>query len=287
MKYTFINEAIETSNVSPVQQKLFELFIQTITPSLPEQILPEVKMTGPNGKVFALSTNETGDAKIISNQLDVIKTDAIKTSITSEALEDIYATQGENGLKVIANILRGRANDLENKEFQKFLAAKSFQAESPLDLSGLNAASAIFEITRYTAALVQKSNLDLFRTKRAWVVLPYNIAAELMCSNVYSAEQFSYHDSPFHVMSTPMLAVYSHFDPTITKGYLGVNNYEGEANCSAFMGKYAKEVLQTTSSDTNFETFFMYNRFGFVTNPLHDKERPMLWNFDCKSDFVK
>ena len=281
-----INEKLDTSaepNVATIDQNLNlgKLYQQTLLPSMARVLFPELKMFGPSGKVFNIRKKEDAtDIELISSLMDVYPSDPIKTNITREALQDIFAMFGIDGVKSLAKMLRASANEQENKKLIEFLQANSHD-EGTLNLSDpLNAETQMFEITNKVQGLVLKANSVSKRTFRAYAMLPYEYVAPIMTTTQYT---LGVNTSDINELKGVQIGLTKYYMNPIVEDktcYVGLSDKEINIGASAaFFGDYTNDLIEATHPDTGNLSYFIYNRFGLQVSPLHSDENPMMFKF--------
>lgn len=271
------------ADVSGIDTKVLEDVINGLNnPSLPASLLSTIDLNSPKAKLFGLGmSTDRSSLELKSNIIDASDGWKYQSGVTIEAIQDLYAQFGIKGLEMVSGLLRVNANIRENEEFQKFLDLNCVTAPITFDNS-VKGMDLVFELSQFIYSLVQLSNSPLYRAGRAWVVLPYKLASIFAGAAVLGSHtNLTNIQNAYHVLDTPLIKIYSHFNTDITEGYVGVFNPETPHSESAFMGRYQNMIFPATNPDTGNQEVFVVNRFGFAANPLHSTTTPMLWKFDC------
>lgn len=258
-----------------------DIFQQMRIPSLGRQIFSILPIKGPNASIFNLRNKAgTNDVELVKASVAVYPSTAIKTNITSEAVQDIRAMYGKEADPIIGKLLRGLANVEENNKTLEFLDLKSV-AFAALVLTVIkNAETNLFEIGQRVQEIVLKMNTKNLRTYQAFAVLPYNIAASIMALSRYQIANVDDIDhGGLFVAQFGATRYYFNPNPASTTVYVGLMDTSDSSKSSAIFSQYTSDVVESQHPDTGVLSYHIFNRFAITASPLHVATDEMLYKF--------
>ena len=275
-------------NIATTDENLNELnrlFQQSKLPSLGTKIFTLNKMHGPTAAVFSVVT-ENDTVKLKRNEVTVenqfTKNNPIRTSITPEALYDIRSQFNEDGDVLLANYLKGLANDYENTKTLEFLSDNAVQ-ESSISLSDTSPEYVWTTISNHITQLILKMNSKNIRTYEAFVVLPYAYASSIMSlyGDLHNSE-LADKDRLF-VGRSGLTEWYINPDPNDTTTiYVGLKDTTNEGRNCAYFSRYTNDISYSMDPESGDVYYFIWDRFALTMNPSHTDENPMLVKFSVE-----
>lgn len=264
---------------------LNKLFQQSKLPSIGKEIFTLNVMHGPTAAVFSVVT-ENNKVKIKRNEVEVINQFSdgapIKTSIKTEALYDIKAQYGEDGTELLANYLKGLANDYENEKTIDFLSDNAVQKDN-LSLTDVSPEYVWQAISNHVTQLILEMNSKNIRTYEAFVVLPYKLGASIMSlyaglDNAELADR-----TRLFVGRSGYTEWYINPDSNDeTTIYVGLKDREGTGKNCAYFSMYTNDITTAVDSESGEPNYFIWDRFALTMNPSHTNDNPMLVKFSVE-----
>lgn len=257
-----------------------EIYHQLASPSLARSVLHVQKLHGPTGALFNIKKKDAEDAiELLRNDVEVYPSEPIKTGITQEVLDDIFAQYGQNGLYNVAVLLRGLANNAENDKLFEWLEDVAVDTSRALTLSNqTNAIDNFYELNQFVSEEVLKMNLAGVRTYRASVILPYKLAASVLGVNgVLSTGNAT--KSEFYVGGTSFVKYFVHTDPAATNGYIILHDEILPTSSAGVISPYQDQLQLVQNSEDGQYNVLIYNRFAIKESPLHTASNPMITKF--------
>lgn len=277
-----INEDAWAENIAVRDENLSinGLYQQCTLPSLGRAIFTVTPIHGPTASLFNVKTKGDGSGiEIVRSEVEVYESPAKRTTITSEALQDIIKQYGEDGLKMIAKYLRSIANDEENQRTVEFLQNNAVSAGS-ISLTEPDSPDSCWrEISMKVQDCVLKMNSLHRRTYQAFVVLPYKYGASIM-SLFADMKNSEYADiNTLFVGSSGLSDWFVNPDNTDTSVYVGLMDKEGMGRGCAVFSPYTDDIVKVSNYKTGVPGYFIYNRYAITMSPLHTNSDPLLMSF--------
>ena len=277
-----LNEELKITDIASVDNKvpLEKVFQQINLPSLGRNIFPVVDMAGPKAGVFNLKTDGT-DLKLVRKDLEVFDSEPIQTKITQEAIQDIENMYGGPGTatQYIAKMLKGLANDQENTKVLAFLKENCAVTDDLALQAAESPETNMFFLIDKIARCTLKINEKFTRSFTTWAVLPQRALGCIMAIFAYQRGMGTEQLSKLFVTDTGSTTFYMNPDSDDTNVYVGIKSVEDPSRSSAFFGSYRSELKWTLDNNSGEKCFWIYNRFGICTSPLHTETDPMLLKF--------
>lgn len=258
-----------------------EMYHQLKTPSLAKSVLYVQRLHGPTGALFNIKKKDDEDEiEIVRSEVEVEASKPIKTQITVEAIEDIKSQFGISGVRSVAIMLRGLANDQENDKLIEWLDEVAVSTTSALTLTNAsNALDNYNELNQFVSRAVLGMNMKGLRTYHASVILPFNMAASSL-GMAGSLNKETADICQFYVGGTGMFDYFVHPDPEATKGYIILHDLIEPTKSAGVFAPYTDDMTSATDFETGEPSYFIYNRFAIEESPLHTDENPMILSFD-------
>lgn len=270
------NIAGSDNNINPDQ-----LFQQTELPSVGRQIFSVAPVTGPTGAVFNLRNKAgTNDFELVRKNVAVYPSESIKTGLTQEAIQDIRAQYGKAAAPIIGTLLRGLANDQENKRTMEFLRANCLLRDELNLTQPRNAETNTFEILQTVSSLVLRANSKNLRTYKAFCVLPYEFSAIFMGLGAYVTSGDDKKEDGMFVSQVGNMRFFMNPDSTDSTAYVGLKDPQNPSKSSAYFSPYMSNVVNALDPVTGQPTYHIYNRFAITASPLHEPGNEMLFKFN-------
>lgn len=280
-----LNENIYAPSIATTDENLSiqGLYQQSKLPSLGRNIFTVIEMHGPTGAIFNIGSTASG-ITILRKDVEVYdyKNPPIKTMITEEAIQDIKSQFGENGLTLVANYLKGIANDDENVKTIAFLKSKSVTT-SNITLSEPTMPDLVWrEISYKVQECVLKMNSQHIRTYNAFVVLPYSLGASIMSvfADLHNSELAD--RTSLFIGKSGLTKWYINPNPTDTEIYVGLKDESGSGRGCAVFSPYVNEISFVNNYESGNHVCFIYNRYAITESPLHSNAEPMMMKFSVE-----
>lgn len=257
------------------------LYQQTATPSLAKTILANKPLAGPTGAIFNIRKKiDADELELLRSNVECFASEPIKTNITTEALQDIKASFGQDGIEAVAVMMRGLANEAENVKLLEFLETNASLDVNTFQLAGTNARDSYFELTQRVSESVLKMNVDAVKTFRASVLLPYKLAASVMG---YTGNTKLPTVTSYYVGGTELHDYYINPDPNAETIYVILHDkYDGSKGAGVY-APYQNLVKLAVDSSNGEYVYFIYNRYALGISPLHTEDAPSIMKFDYYS----
>lgn len=257
------------------------IYQQTKLPSLGRRIFTVTPISGPTGAIFNISSKSDG-IKLLRNEVEVYDypINAPKSKITLEALQDIKSQYGEDGLKLVANFLKGIANDDENANTISFLDANAV-ASSNISLSEPTMPDLVWrEISYKVQQCVLEMNSQHIRTYNAFVVLPYSLGASIMSvfADLHNSELAD--ATSLFIGKSGLTEWYVNPDSSDTNIYVGLMDKLGTGRGCAVFSPFVNEIKFDTDYETGMQVCHIWNRYAITVSPLHTNTEPMIMKFE-------
>ena len=277
-----LNEDQWAQNVACTDENLSinGLYQQASLPSLGRVIFSVIPIHGPTGAIFNIRTKaDNSGIEIVRNEVEVFESPRKRTTITSEALQDVIKQYGEDGLKMIARYLRGISNQDENQKTIDFLKNNAVSAGS-LTLSNPSIPDSCWrEISMKVQDCVLQMNSKNRRTYNAFVVLPYKYGATLMSLFADMANQEFAEIENLFIGSSGLTDWFVNPDNTDENIYVGLMDKQGTGRECAMFSPYTDEITKAYDYETGQNAYFIFNRFAITISPLHTTDNPMIMSF--------
>jgi len=270
-------------NIATTDQNLSvdAMFQQSGLPSLGRQIFSVIPMNGPTAALFNLRKKAaSNDIELIRAEVEVYPSTAIKTNITSEAVQDIRAMYGKRADKIIGDLLRGLANTDENTKTLAFLEAKSLALANLQLTDSANAELNLFEITQRVQETILRMNSKNLRTYEAFAVIPYTGLGGIMALSKYAGSANSSKDSGgLFVTKIGVTSFFFNPNPASTTAYVGLIDKADSSKSSGVFSPYVSQVVESQNPDSGELAYHIFNRFAITASPLHVATDEMFYKF--------
>lgn len=275
-----------------VNDILLSYYMEREIPSIPRDVLNIVKMRGHTNIFFTIKTkSDDSGIEILKQQLKTVDDPPKRTSITLEALHDIFSVHGLDGIKLIANFLRDHANRDENTDFVNFLRTNAVEKD-PITLSDpANTEMVHFEVAKRVQQHIYEMNMKHQRTFEAFAVVPYIQGGAITGINYINS---FVSDQSHKLDNTPIISTYRiareiltdyYINPDMNDNYVYVglrSRLNPSCSCGMF-GSYQETIKSAVAYETAEQKLFLFNRYGFVLNPAHSANDPMIMKFKIKN----
>lgn len=253
------------------------MYQQLATPSLARSVLFDMPLHGPTGALFNMR-KKVDTVELVRSEVEVFPSNPIKTGISVEAMEDMKRQFGVDGVKSVAILLQGLANEDENDKLITFLASKAVAADN-LDLSNSgNAYDNFIEIQQHVSDIVIQMNMKGRRTFKSAVLLPYKLAASIMASSGW-LNKFTSNSNEFYMGGNDLIEYYINPDITATSTFVILKDrYNGSKSAGSY-SSYTNYIQESIDSETGDLNYIIYNRFALGISPLHEVTNPMIMSF--------
>lgn len=257
---------------------LNKLYQQTTMPSLGRSIFGFTKLSGPTGGIFNVKRKGTSnDISLVRQNVSVFPSEAIHTTITFEAIQDLYSQFGIDYVYLVVRMLRGLANDQENEKTLEFLRDQS-KDYGDLQLSdSLNTQTNLFEISQRVGEIISMINNNTFRSFATYAVLPYKaLGAIIGGGNLVGVVD----EQPYGLYAADIALTKYFLNPDVTDEYAYIGILDKDiSRCSAYFSHYTDDILISTDPDNGHRHLHIYNRFAITPSPLHETGNEMLYKF--------
>lgn len=259
------------------------LYQQKATPSIARSMLSNSSLSGPTGALFNLRAKTDGsDAiELLRTDVEVYSSEPIKTNITQEALQDILAMYGQQGLEAVATLLQGLACADENDKFLEFLEDNAVDSDESFQLRALNANDSFFELTKRVSEDVIKMNMDGVKTFRAAVLIPYKLAAVIMG---FGKGKSLPSTGTFYVGGVEMIDFYVNPDVESEDIFVVLSDKYDGSKSGGIYSPYQNFIQKVADPDTGEFVYFIYNRFALGVSPLHVEDNPSIMKINYVSN---
>ena len=262
-----------------------DMFQQTRLPSLPREIGAFVSISGSTGGIFALRNKKDAEGKdlpeleILRQNVAVYPSKPIKTGITQEVVQDLYAMYGKDAYVQICTMLRANANDEENTRCIEFLRNNCVD-RGVLDLENIaNSEKIYFNISEKVNQCILEANSKYIRTFESWVVMPFKYHASVMGLTEYIGGDNQGKHYSLNTTRVGLTRYYINPDPTDENIYVGLKDSKVKSRSSFYFADYTCSITSAIDPKNGQPTYFIFNRFGIQKNPLHNENEPMLFKF--------
>lgn len=261
---------------------LSDLFQQCALPSLARQISAYTKINGVQGGLFALRNKkvngkETPDLEMVRRNITCYPSVPIKTSITQEAIQDLYAMFGKDAYEMIATMLRAQANEQENIRIMEFLRAECVDRGTVQ--RGDNPELDWFFINDKVNQCILEANKKHTRTYEAFVVMPYEYHSPVMAMTEQVGGRNAGQQYSLQTSSVGLTKFYINPEPEDKNFYVGLKDTHVKSRCSITFGDYQCTIQTAVDPETGSPSFFIFDRFAIAANPVHEPDDPMLFKF--------
>ena len=264
--YRFIHEeyapmgGTTTADIANTENSLNEIllsyYMERGIPSIARDALNITNMVGNTNFFFTIQpkSDDTG-IEIVKRGITAQETPVKSVSVTLEALQDLFSVHGLDGIKLIANFLRDKANAEENQTFINFLSSNAL-VKNPLTFTEPQNAELIhFELSKRIQQYVFEMNMKHQRTFEAFAIVPY-----ITCGAISGLD---------------------YINPDINDDYVYValrSRLNPACSCGIF-GAYQESIRTAVAYETAEQKIFLFNRYGIVLNPAHSQNDPMIIKF--------
>jgi hypothetical protein len=255
-------------------------------PSLGRCIFTVTPIHGPTAAIFNVTSTDTGGIKFVRSEVEVYDSKPKKTNITSEAVHDIDTQFGEDGLKNIAKLLKGLANEDENEKTVKFLKDKAVDFGSVEISEPMSPDFTWREISWKTQQCILEMNSKKIRTYNAFVVLPYKYASAIMSVFADLRNSDLADSTSLYVGTSGLTDWFINPDSTDENCYVGLRDIKGTGKGCAVFSPYTNEITSALDPETGSTTMFIWNRFAITISPIHTTDNPMLVKFSVKESKI-
>ncbi len=216
--------------------------------------------------------------ELVRNEVECYPSEAIKTGLTQEAVQDLFAAHGKQAKGIVGKLLRGLANEDENIKTLAFLAAQAKAATGLILTASGNAETVLFEVTKHVQEIVLLINSKNLRSYETSVVLPYKVGASLMALSQYASINA---DESRGLFITQMGQTKYYIHPTANSltGYVILKDTENHSKSSAIFSPYMSNVIEARNPDTGALSYHIFNRYAITASPLHVTDNEMIYSF--------
>ena len=271
-----------------VNDIILSYYMEREVPSIPRDVLNIVKMHGHTNIFFTIKAkSDDSGIEIVKQQLKTVDNPPKRTSITLEALHDIFSVHGLDGIKLVANFLRDHANRDENTDFINFLRTNAVERD-PLTLSEpTNSEMTHFEVAKRVQEHIYEMNLKHQRTFEAFAIVPFHQGGAITGLN-YINSFANFQNNKIDV--APIISTYRiareiltdyYVNPDMNDNYVYVglrSRLNPSCSCGMF-GSYQETIKTAVAYETAEQKLFLFNRYGFVLNPAHSANDPFVIKF--------
>ena len=176
----------------------------------------------------------------------------------------------------------------ETKDFLKYITEQAVDTGTftqPAD-SANNAEVALFSLVKYIGDKVIKINETFFRSYDGFCILPQKYADPILTlSFTYSRwDDSDDKNKPcdYFLGKINNIKFYIHPDPKAEDCVVGIKSKSDKGVSSIIYTPYDVIITKAANSEDGVKTFGVFLRNGFVVNPLHTKEAPLLYKFKIK-----
>ena len=238
-------------------------------------IVTLVQTTPNSPRVRAVTVN---DFALVRNDVNVVESNSIPTSITQETVQDLSSQYGKEAEKIIGKLLRGLANDEENAVTLNFLDGVS-DDYGVLTLTGSNNAELnLFEITQRVHEIILKINNTTMRSFDAFAVVPYIALAGVAGLSNYAGGESEEHG--LFVAKIGKTKFYLNPDVNSSTVYVGIKDRTNPSKSSAVFSPYTSTIVESVDPNDGSLTYNIFNRFAITESPLHVVGNEMLYKFN-------
>ena len=173
-----------TADIANTENSLNEIllsyYMERGIPSIARDALNITNMVGNTNFFFTIQPkSDDSGIEIVKRGITAQETPVKSVSVTLEALHDMFSVHGLDGIKLIANFLRDKANAEENQTFINFLSSNALE-KNPLTFTEPQNAELIhFELSKRIQQYVFEMNMKHQRTFEAFGLGFINIAVGL------------------------------------------------------------------------------------------------------------
>lgn len=276
-----ISEATQSVDIAQTDQNLTvdAMFQQSSLPSLAKQIFSVAPISGPSGALFNLRKKPgTNDFELVRANVSVESPTPVKTTVTREAIQDMFAMYGKEAEQVIGKMFRGIANEQENTSALTFLNANAVAATNLTLTDSLNAETNLFEITQKVHELVLKINSKNLRSYESWAVIPYSPLAGIMALTKYVGGEDKETRGLF-IGQVGQTKFYVNPDATSSVAYVGIKDSDNMSKSSAVFSPYQAQIVETQDPDSGEMVYFIFNRYAITMSPLNEVGNELMYKF--------
>lgn len=271
-----------------VNDILLSYYMEREIPSIPRDVLNIVKMRGHTNLLFTIQSKpDDSGIEIVKQRLSVFNNSPKRTSVTLEALHDIFSVHGLDGIKLIANFLRDRANREENINFVGFLTNNAVQRPDLTLSEPANTEMVHFEVSKRVQQYIYEMNTQHQRTFEAFAIVPYIQGGAITGLNYINS---IISDQTKKLDNTPIISTYRiareiltdyYINPDITDNnvYVGLRSRLVPSCSAGVFGSYQESIRTAVAYETAEQKFFLFNRYGIALNPAHTNDDPMIIKF--------
>ena len=277
----------DTSDIANTQDFLSHLIDEKYNDSLAYQICEITPMNSTLGVVYASKRNNN------SEDFEVIKkniysyTDKISTGFTREVWDDMVRVFDKTAKQSAGNVLSGISRTEENLRVLTLLRDES-EVKSSLTITDPNSFEGIIQqVSKKVSESVIEMNYKSYNTLSSFCILGPKWAAAILGSFSYMTEgkekslfvgrvgRTDYYINPLPNTAGQFNDDYNYDfenEPTNSPDYAYVglqSSIPGQS--SLIFAPYMYELQNIVDPDTLDTKLFLYNRYGLVTTPLHDK----------------
>jgi hypothetical protein len=281
-----------TADIANTENSLNEIllsyYMERGIPSIARDALNITNMVGHTNFFFTIQpkSDDTG-IEIVKRGITAQETPVKSVSVTLEALQDMFSVHGLDGIKLIANFLRDKANAEENQTFINFLSSNAL-VKNPLTFTEPQNSELIhFELSKRIQQYVFEMNMKHQRTFEAFAIVPY-----ITCGAVSGLDYINsiVSDQQHKLDNTPIISTYRvareiltdyYINPDINDDYVYValrSRLNPACSCGIF-GAYQESIRTAVAYETAEQKIFLFNRYGIVLNPAHSQNDPMIIKF--------
>lgn len=282
-----INEASESYDIATTQDFISHLIDEKYNDSLAYQICEIQPMESSLGVTFASKRNDTtGNFEVIKKDIHAYS-DKMFTGFTKEVWQDMIKMFNKTAKASAGNILSVISRTNENA---RILALLNIEAEVKTSLTVTdpnNFESVMHQLSKKVSESIIEMNYKSYNTLNSFCILGPKWAAAILGSFNFMTEgrkkslfvgrigKTDYYINPMPHTAGQFTYDYNYDfenEPTSVPDYAYVGlQSKAPGQSSLIFAPYTYELQSVIDPDTLDTNLFLYNRYGLVTTPLHDK----------------
>jgi hypothetical protein len=279
-----LQEATTDADIATTDEILSvnEIYHEKALASLGRHIFPVIPINGPTAKLFNINTNSGGDGiDLLKSDVAVETSAPIHTTITDEAVQDLYSQFGKEAYNIVGTLLRGLANDAENTATITFLDANCLDgADLALTTAIIaNANTSVEIITQRVQELVVESNARNTRTFGAFCVLPYKYAASISAISRFINDDYT-NETGLYVGKIGLTDYYINPVVAADHAYVGLKDLQNPSKSAGVFSPYASTITKSLHKDSGLEAYHIFNRYAITASPLNETGNELMHKFE-------
>lgn len=255
------------------------IYQQLKLPSLGRSIFEVIDVHGPTAALFNITGNNKGGISVLRSEVEVFDSKPVRTGITQETIQDMKSQFGENAENRIATLLKGFANDDENKKTIAFLKANAVPTSNVSITDPLSPDYTWREISWKVQQCVLEMNSKHMRTYGAFVVLPYKYASAIMAVFADLRNSDYANVSNLFIGRSGLTDWFVNPDADDETVYVGLRDVNETGRGCAVFSPYQNMITDAIDPETGSKAYFIWNRYALTISPLHSTSEPMLMSF--------